>query len=542
MVKYTITKFTARNVANLRDITFETDGDVIITGQNGAGKSTIKKALMWVLCGTTSDGEKLINPNFNALPFVEITLSDGSTSVKFGKEITQKADEKTGKLSRSTEHYFNGLPAKQKIFQTHFEQITPVYPVMIDLFGFGNLNDFLRRAVLLNTFSAVADTDVKATDEKFSDLNFNGMTPEQFKKSHAEEAKNLKARNKQISAQIESLQAQLADVNELDTRKVEVEKVLASYQAELEDIDAQLQARNSQANTLREVENERTTLTLKIGGAQLDKRHCEIKISNLEAELVRLRAEYKSVGKVCPTCGQPINGEKTAQLQAAICNKGFLTKNELEEYQDKLDGAETVLADLQKKLDDAKIGVDDARLLADINALIDKRNTVSGKISDCQKELAGINSAVNYNTKLQKSIADLRSKHKKIGGDISKHEYLSDLAGKFIQRKMDLVTSEINSNFEYVGFKMFETLKSGEVKQVCDATLNGVSYDNLSKGEKLFASLDILNAFQNCYGVMLPLIIDDAESYTSNTLGNVPNQKILFKVVEGANLEVDCNV
>ena len=75
MVKYTITKFTARNVANLRDITFETDGDVIITGQNGAGKSTIKKALMWVLCGTTSDGEKLINPNFNALPFVEITLS-----------------------------------------------------------------------------------------------------------------------------------------------------------------------------------------------------------------------------------------------------------------------------------------------------------------------------------------------------------------------------------------------------------------------------------------------------------------------------------
>ena len=201
-------------------------------------------------------------------------------------------------------------------------------------------------------------------------------------------------------------------------------------------------------------------------------------------------------------------------------------------------GVETVLANLQKKLDNAKIDVDDAGLLADINALIDRRNTVSGKISDCQKELAGINSAVNYNTKLQNSIADLQSKHKKIGGDISKHEYLSDLAGKFIQRKMDLVTSEINSNFEYVGFKMFETLKSGEIKQVCDVTLNGVSYDNLSKGEKLFASLDIINAFQSHFKVMLPLIIDDAESYTSNTLVDVPNQKILFKVVEGAALTV----
>lgn len=540
MVKYSITKFTARNVANLRDFTFETNGDVVITGQNGAGKSTVKKALMWVLCGTTSDGEKLINPNFNALPFVEITLSDGSTSVKFGKEITQKVDEKSGKLSRSTEHYFNGLPAKQKIFQTHFEQITPIYPVMIDLFGFGNLDVFNRRAVLLNTFSTVTDADVKAVDKSLAGLNFNSMTPEQFKKSHEAEVKKLSDRAKQIPAQIESLQAQLADVNELDARKIKVEKVLVGYQAELTDIDAQLKAQNSQANKLREVENERTALTAKIGNAQLDKRHCEIKISNLEAELVRLRAEYKSVGKVCPTCGQPINGKKTAQLQAAVCDKGFSAKNELKQYQDKLDGVETVLADLQKKLD--TLGSNEVNQLADINTLIDKRNALSGKIADCQKELAGINSAVNYNTKLQNSIADLQSKHKKIGGDISKHEYAADLAGKFIQRKMDLVTSEINSHFEYVGFKMFDTLKSGEIKQVCDATLNGVSYDNLSKGEKLFASLDILNAFQNHYGVMLPLIIDDAESYTSNTLVDVPNQKILFKVVEGSALEVDCNV
>ena len=537
MKKFWITRFTARNVANLRDFSFDTDGDVIITGQNGAGKSTVKKTLMWVLNGCTSDGEKLINPNFNGLPFAEITLSDGATSVKFGKEITQKVDEKSGKLSRSTEHYFNGLPAKQKIFQAHFEQITPVYPVMINLFGFYNLDVFLRRAVLLNTFSTVTDADVKATDKSLADLNFNAMTPEQFKKSHEAEVKKLKARAEQIPAQIESLQAQLADVNELDARKVEVEKVLVGYQAELTDIDAQLKAQNSQATKLREVENERTALTAKIGNAQLDKRHCEIKISNLETELVRLRAEYKSiVNEVCPACGQLVKGGKAAQLKAAISAKGFSTKDELEEHQEKLKGVNAVISRLQQKLD--ILGNNVVNQLADINALIDKRNALSGKIADCQKELAGINSAVNYNTKLQNSIADLQSKHKKIGGDISKHEYLADLAGKFIQRKMDLVTSEINSNFEYVGFKMFDTLKSGEIKQVCDATLNGVSYDNLSKGEKLFASLDILNAFQNHYGVMLPLIIDDAESYTSNTLVDVPNQKILFKVVEGAALSV----
>ena len=96
-----------------------------------------------------------------------------------------------------------------------------------------------------------------------------------------------------------------------------------------------------------------------------------------------------------------------------------------------------------------------------------------------------------------------------------------------------MVTAAINSNFERVKFKMFEKSKSGEVVNTCEATLSGVPFAYLSKGEQFTAALDIVNAFQNLFDAALPLIIDDAESYSGGTIAgyeSLPNQKILLKV------------
>ena len=50
------------------------------------------------------------------------------------------------------------------------------------------------------------------------------------------------------------------------------------------------------------------------------------------------------------------------------------------------------------------------------------------------------------------------------------------------------------------------------------------------------AALDILDAFQKYFDAALPLIIDDAESYSAQTIKSyksLPNQKILLKVADG---------
>ena len=67
--------------------------------------------------------------------------------------------------------------------------------------------------------------------------------------------------------------------------------------------------------------------------------------------------------------------------------------------------------------------------------------------------------------------------------------------------------------------------------------IGGVPYSSLSKGEKLKAALDILNAVQKHYGLKMPLVIDDAESYTANSFVDLDNQLILCKVAE-ADLKV----
>ena len=58
-------------------------------------------------------------------------------------------------------------------------------------------------------------------------------------------------------------------------------------------------------------------------------------------------------------------------------------------------------------------------------------------------------------------------------------------------------------------------------------------YSALSKGERLQAALDIFATLQRKFKVELPLILDDAESYTSGSLKQLPNQKIFFRVDEG---------
>ena len=88
---------------------------------------------------------------------------------------------------------------------------------------------------------------------------------------------------------------------------------------------------------------------------------------------------------------------------------------------------------------------------------------------------------------------------------------------------------------------MFEKYKTAEgIKETCEPLLNGVPYAALSKGEQLKASLDILQTLQTAFKIELPVFIDDAESYTSNSFVDLPNQIILFKATEGLQqLQID---
>ena len=87
---------------------------------------------------------------------------------------------------------------------------------------------------------------------------------------------------------------------------------------------------------------------------------------------------------------------------------------------------------------------------------------------------------------------------------------------EFLRAKVRATEDNINSHFNYVRWKMFEQRINGALEDCCEPLIDGVPFsDGLNKGNKMKAALDIVNALSKYYGISLPVIIDDCESYTS---------------------------
>src|SRR5690606_20857083 len=97
---------------------------------------------------------------------------------------------------------------------------------------------------------------------------------------------------------------------------------------------------------------------------------------------------------------------------------------------------------------------------------------------------------------------------------------------QFINAKMGMVEESVNRHFQFVRFKMFNTLVNGGTEETCETMLDGVPWSTLNTGGKLKAGIDIINAFSNYYQVHAPMILDNRESvfeipYTENQVINL---------------------
>lgn len=132
-----------------------------------------------------------------------------------------------------------------------------------------------------------------------------------------------------------------------------------------------------------------------------------------------------------------------------------------------------------------------------------------------------------------KQAEKLKAEERKINVEIAEMQGQIELAESYIREKVRITEGKINSRFEFVKFKMFERQKNGELKECCEPMLENIPYGNLSKGEKLKVALDVLRTLQKNFDVTLPIFIDDAESYTSNSLIDVDNQIFRLTAAEG---------
>ena len=102
---------------------------------------------------------------------------------------------------------------------------------------------------------------------------------------------------------------------------------------------------------------------------------------------------------------------------------------------------------------------------------------------------------------------------------------------KFKTSKSQLITERIQSHFNMVEFITSEKKADGDIAEVFKLAYNGVEYNDLSVGEKIKISFDLVTGIQNLKGMNLPILIDVLESVTD--FDYIPTQVIAGRVVPG---------
>lgn len=98
-------------------------------------------------------------------------------------------------------------------------------------------------------------------------------------------------------------------------------------------------------------------------------------------------------------------------------------------------------------------------------------------------------------------------------GELEQQLFLLD---EFVRTKVALLTDKINSEFQIVEWKLFDTAINGGLEEVCEPTVEGRPFTGgLSNGERINAGADIVNTLSRLKEVKVPIFIDNAEGVTN---------------------------
>lgn len=478
-----IQRISWQNFKGLSDGEIVANGrDVIISGRNGAGKSSIASILPFVLFGRVpakSFDERGITIE-TQIPTATIEFD----TVTFKRSVTPRNQNRT---------FIDGLEVSATQFNAKVLELTGgAGTLLFNPFEFPNLQWKVQRDFLLKHFAPVTKLPANTTS-----LN--------------DELKLLRREAAGIPHKITELERQLANLPTGDIS--ELEKLLDEKTNEF----TRLQAQSSTGRA--EIE----TLKLSIDTLSRQEKFFAGQLKSQENLRESLLAKFHGVKTNCPTCGAPLPKSKVDAAKANIITEGKAAASQIATFKGELANVRTQLTEARKKLSELEKSASPS---IDLRPLQQEIRDLNGKIA-----------ALDNAGKLRDRLAELINEEKSLNAQIVELE--GKIAAAEDERRKQMAASEasVNAQFEHVRFKLFKVLANGEIKEDCAAMISGVPYSSLSKGEKLKAALDILRALQKKFGLEMPLFLDDAESYTSNSFVTIPNQKFLFRVTE-ADLKV----
>ena len=290
---------------------------------------------------------------------------------------------------------------------------------------------------------------------------------------------------------------------------------------------------------------------------------------------------------ICSYCGQEYPEDKKEQLRAdfdshkaeelrLITNNGNL-------FKDKLDKNKKILKDLQKELPQHKESLemlntaiaDIKKQLSELPQEIDVSTTEEYKVLEQQiaekeqamrkaNDISAVKAALKaQETALRQQLAECESqiaksdtaadeqrleelKQTRIDSEQNKAnaEKILDLLDELDKAKNEALTETVNSHFGLVKWQLFEYAKNGNYKSCCIPTVDGKSILTTmsNKGNRILGRVDICNSIQKISGILVPIVLDDSESLSTDNQKKVAemvdSQLIMLIVNDSEKLEI----
>ncbi len=169
----------------------------------------------------------------------------------------------------------------------------------------------------------------------------------------------------------------------------------------------------------------------------------------------------------------------------------------------------------------------------DTTELQTKKSNILEQINNIDKQLN--ERTVQEKTKLR--IEELEKEEENISQRIQELESQEYQIEEFTKTKVELLENAINSNFEIVRFRLFDTQINGGLVECCDTLVNGVPYSDVNNAHKIIAGLDIIKALSKFYNTTAPIFIDNRESI--NKLCEIDTQIISLVVTQDPKLRIE---
>jgi DNA repair exonuclease SbcCD ATPase subunit len=153
-------------------------------------------------------------------------------------------------------------------------------------------------------------------------------------------------------------------------------------------------------------------------------------------------------------------------------------------------------------------GLSDPILQTDVDSL-------KAEISVLQSEVDDLKSKLNVKQQIEasaKRIKELEAEEKQLSFELSHLDKKEFIAANYAKAKVDLIQDRVNNMFGFVRFKLFEFQINGSEIECCDATFDGVPWNDLNTGMKIQCGIDIINTLSAAYGCVAPIWIDNRES------------------------------